>query len=83
MIIFTIIPGAAMHVLVVENMPHSMLGLVGTALNEAGATLDIRKPILATLCPKDRTSTMPWWCSAESRARSTMRSFPICRTLQC
>ncbi|TCP89568.1 GMP synthase (glutamine-hydrolysing) [Rhizobium sp. PP-CC-2G-626] len=32
-----------MHVLVVENMPHSDLGLVGIALAEAGARLDIRK----------------------------------------
>lgn len=35
--------GAAMHVLVIENMPHSDLGLVGVALREAGACLDIRK----------------------------------------
>lgn len=52
MIIFTIILGAAMHVLVVENMPHSMLGLVGTALNEAGATLDIRKAYLGDALPE-------------------------------
>ena len=32
-----------MHVLVIENMPHSDLGLVGIALTEAGARLDVRK----------------------------------------
>lgn len=41
-----------MHVLVVENMPDSMLGLLGTALDEAGARLDIRKAYLGAPLPE-------------------------------
>ncbi|MCD7110072.1 type 1 glutamine amidotransferase [Rhizobium sp. DKSPLA3] len=40
-----------MHVLVVENMPHSDLGLVGVALAEAGAGLDIRKAYAGDALP--------------------------------
>ncbi len=32
-----------MHVLVIENFPNTTLGIVGDALDEAGATLDVRR----------------------------------------
>ncbi|KQS65463.1 glutamine amidotransferase [Rhizobium sp. Leaf371] len=42
-----------MHVLVIENMPQSDLGLVGVALREAGARLDIRKAYAQDPLPAD------------------------------
>jgi GMP synthase (glutamine-hydrolysing) len=41
-----------MHVLVVENMPKSDLGLVGLALREAGATIDSRKAYAGAALPE-------------------------------
>lgn len=40
-----------MHVLVIENMPHSDLGLVGVALAEAGARLDVRRAYAGDALP--------------------------------
>jgi GMP synthase (glutamine-hydrolysing) len=42
-----------MRVLVVENMAHSDLGLVGVALQEAGAEIDLRQPFTGQALPGD------------------------------
>jgi GMP synthase (glutamine-hydrolysing) len=41
-----------MDVLVIENMPHSNVGLVGVALGEAGARVEIVRPYLAEMLPQ-------------------------------
>src|SRR5688572_22219447 len=45
-------PGAAMRVLIVQNLEGSGPGQIGTALTEAGAEIDLRKPYLGDPLPE-------------------------------
>lgn len=45
-----------MQVLVVQNFEHTSLGQVATALEEAGATIDMRKPYQGAALPTDSSN---------------------------
>ena len=69
-----------MRVLVIENYPKTTLGLVGEALDEAGAECRIvRTHARRRACPPRTTASTRSSCSAARRTRSTTRTIPTFR----